>query len=306
MLEKDKIYKFNNTNFGKNLVAPRDITNVCISKKVISSPIFSNENDVDYKIGNFKQGISGDCWFLSAISNLKANPNCEKILEKTITPKFDKDGIKYNVTFQGAPNNKIEVKEEELDGNYRDKNGKFAYFTMKDSKEKSPRDGFHTYQRTLSSLDKDVLILEVAMNKYINKIDTEDKDRQSDILSGGYSSFASELLTGEDYISVFPENNCFYDPDKNNKSIWLHQDKNYKKLPKNVNIPDILTKINPNELTLSIKGHSYDVVKYEKKTNTVILINPNNTESVIKKNFDEIKNDIQEISLKRSSMKSLF
>ncbi|MCM1338663.1 MAG: hypothetical protein NC191_03220 [Muribaculaceae bacterium] len=102
--------------------------------------------DCDGMIGDFKQGTSGDCWFLSGLKALSVTPIGNDIIRNSIT-KND-DGT-ITVNFKGA-NKSYTITEKEFNSAVK---GGIAY--------KLAGSGVHKY----STGDSDVLVLELAMEK---------------------------------------------------------------------------------------------------------------------------------------------
>lgn len=209
-------------------------------------------------IGDFKQGQAGDCWFLASIRKLKDLPDQGKgILKETI--KNNKNGT-YTVNFKGGDGKPITVTEEEVQKGTIKAKGK---------------------ELKLSSGDKDVRILEIAANKYI-ETHLEFNGRKN--INGGNSIDAWRLLTGK------PEN-VEYNAKKYNEWIegllltrpsdeFTCSFNNHKisggviKLPGNIQV---------------VNNHVYDIAKVTKENGHTILtlINPWDTSKPIKISYEE-------------------
>ena len=107
---------------------------------------YDNSKVQDGKIGFFKQGKLGDCWFLAQLMAYVSTPEGENNIRKRI--KTNSDGT-YTVTLQ-HPNLRFQKKEEK-------------YTVTKQEIENRAKN------RDLSSGDIDVQILEIAFERYLKK-----------------------------------------------------------------------------------------------------------------------------------------
>lgn len=125
-------------------------------------------NDANGQIGEFKQGGTGDCWLLSAVTALNNNDAGKEMLKDIV--KADGNG-NVTVSLKGA-NKTYTISADELDS--------------KDFGEKSYSKG-----------DRDVLAIEVAVEKFRTEI-LEMKNKGQDVSQ--YSSFFSSAMNTEDVL----------------------------------------------------------------------------------------------------------
>ena len=107
---------------------------------------YDNSKVQDGKIGFFKQGKLGDCWFLSQLMMYASTQDGENNIRKRI--KTNKDGS-YTVTLQ-HPNRRYQNKEEKYT------------ITKKDLEDRNKT-------KEISSGDVDVQILEMAFELYLKR-----------------------------------------------------------------------------------------------------------------------------------------
>lgn len=122
----------------------------------------------DQVIGSFSQGAEGNCWALASISAVADTPAGRQMLGQAITQ--NPDGT-YTVTFPGDPSRPIVVTEDDL-----------------------------RHFNSFSTGDKDVKILEVAMEKYA-QANPEWLYGKTTTTEGGNGLSGIELLTGSENIS---------------------------------------------------------------------------------------------------------
>lgn len=181
--------------------------------------------DQDGIIGSFEQGGIGDCWFLAALSNLSESTKGKQIAKDTIK---DNGNGTYTVKFKGA-DVPVEVTEDEVKKGTIVLNGKGEPLSPNDKdaliidKEQYNQDGTITVtfkngkppvtvpagkeaeldkyfrERPISTGDKDVRILELAAEKYIEKHPEQFNNYKS--IEGNYVENAWRLLTGKSGVS---------------------------------------------------------------------------------------------------------
>lgn len=275
--EKTK-YSKDKTNFSwlyRSLPSANKIDNYSLKKlDIIFSQVSHDYNGTDEKqdgiIGDFRQGNTGDCWFLTETKLVSRTPEGAEIIKKSI--KNNNNGT-FTVTFKGAPDKNYSVTEEEI----------------RKSKDK------------LSEGDKDVRILEIAADKW--RLETQGKS----IDKAGSSLEANFLLTGQknDYVYYSRSKDISQRTITNDKNIGKSK---YKTITKSVEpiealqtIPEgQLLHLNFSEITATDEEfktqngdrvytkHAYYI---ERKGNEIFLHDPHNTaKPAIRMNISECAN----------------
>ena len=150
------------------------ISNAMLAKYLKLASV--NEFVSDGKIGGFRQGAVGDCWFLSSLMSYASTPEGEKNITDRI--KKNDDGsytVSFNNPFEQTKKETYTVSAKEL-SNYRRVKKNF------DEKEK-----------TFSSGDIDVRVLEIAMNKLLDKYIPPEEYEKGDLPIEG-SSYLKESI----------------------------------------------------------------------------------------------------------------
>ena len=164
--ERDGITPMSSKKIEKLMKQLEDTQSNEVDKKVFEEINGVPNGKID---SDFRQGATGDCWFLAAVKTIMSNPQTAKLLNDQIS--VDKDG---NVTV-----NLVHV-------------GKSYTFTKDEV----------LLENKLSSGDMDVRALEMAVKRYltensyninglIHKIKMEDNN-----IEGGISNYAYEILLG--------------------------------------------------------------------------------------------------------------
>lgn len=225
-----------------------------------------NSDKIDYHIGSFVQGTNNNCTFLSALATLP-----DKLIKEAITVKENGD---CEVCFPADKEKKvITITKGEIDNRIIRQDGKtYKYF---------------------SSGDKDVLVLEMALLK-----------RFGDIYSEGFN-FKDLNEEMEQSINTTSSNivrGLFYKNPKGVDSIHLKEKdlENIKpgttisllskseqifmsaQYPEDDVIADKADRIILKDYTTLYYGHSYSLIKYDKKEQKLYLGDPTNTTFVVK------------------------
>ena len=158
-------------------------------KPEVEKPNLNPKKISDGKIGNFKQGSTGDCWLLAGIKGSADSPIGKEIIKNSIKRRPDGN---FEVTFKGAPGKVFTVTKEELG------------------------------RKGLSTGDVDVRILERAAEKFYVNDDPERRAiKGKNILDGGYNHQATNLILGKgSYYNIDKS-----DKDNNAKIMDLLRDK---------------------------------------------------------------------------------
>ena len=131
-----------------------------------------NDLESDGKIGGFRQGGTGDCWFLANLMNYASNPDSQKNIKDRI--KKNRNGS-YIVTFNN-PFNQTEKEEFTVSKKELKNYGQYNF----DNIEKN----------FFSTGDIDVRILEIATNKLLEKYLTHENSDKKIINDGTYLKYA--------------------------------------------------------------------------------------------------------------------
>ena len=150
------------------------VSNAMLAKYLNFASI--GELEPDGKIGGFRQGAVGDCWFLSSLMNYTSSPEGEKNIKDRI--KKNEDGsytVEFNNPFNQTKKESFTVSKEELN-NYKR--------ISRNTDEKA---------KTFSSGDIDVRVMEIATNKLLEKYISKE-DWEKDCLPIEGSSYLKESL----------------------------------------------------------------------------------------------------------------
>lgn len=189
--------------------------------------------DTAYQIGK------GDCYLLASINALSQTEAGQKILQQNVKVSVDENGEKvYTISFPGAQiaresliNGTGEVNMSKLPEDKVHIQGSYTV-TEAELEEAAKRAG-----KDYSAGDKDVLLYEIAYEKYRNDVAQTIKDNnlnprktlyvaglgiahpsQNDTLSGGISAEATFILTGKQsdlYLNPRKAPTCYIDSDMN-------------------------------------------------------------------------------------------
>ncbi|HEX4879913.1 MAG TPA: hypothetical protein VFV39_08725 [Limnobacter sp.] len=121
----------------------------------------------DQQIGHSRQVANGNCFALAAVNAIASTPEGLALLERSIVQNPDGS---YTITFAGDPNSPVIVTHKDI-------------ITHTD----------------FSSGDVDMLILQVAIEKYANAF--PQRLGISTIRAGGTSAEVLQLLTGQNFVS---------------------------------------------------------------------------------------------------------
>ena len=169
-----------------------------------------NDLESDGKIGGFRQGGIGDCWFLANLMNYASNPNGEKNIKDRI--KKNKNGsytVIFNNPFDQTKKEEYTVSKKELK-NY----GQYNFDNREDE--------------FFSTGDIDVRILEIAANKLLSKY-LNPKEADKKVINGGsYLKYAliHKALGFTDNIKVY--NNFIDLPNKKRDITQLIREIEYE------------------------------------------------------------------------------
>lgn len=266
------------------------------------SPVLPPINS-DGKIGAFKQGIrAADCYLLSSLISLRNNTRTAKILKKNI--KKNSDGS-FTITLPGAQIIKKNNKEDNI------KSYITGEYTI------TPQEFYRARQSvSYSSGDDDVLLYELAFEKYRDEVEKTDlennlpvKGNQSGIytgrdslriLDGGISTDAIFVLTGKR-----GERLCIKGNENSSISCWELQRVTTELTFKDIdNINKYLDKLQekPQEYvataSFNIKeGGSHSVSIKSVTDKSVILVDPYNSEKEIVITKEEFIKKVRSIDL---------
>ncbi len=236
-------------------------------------------------IGEFKQGFLSDCWLCAIAKSLSLDPEGNKQLSKMIK----KEGNSYTVTFTNDVQFKVsdkEISDEKVrfrDGTPAQKPS-MIYFITEFPFVKLKHNPYVTY----STGDKNLRILEIAANKYIHKLATENEKKG--LLNKEYASktclenytISENLLFGD--LSQYTSN-CI-DLKKIKASdiamVGTNSDSAFNNLMNN-----------------GISHHAYSVKAIDKHNNIITLINPHNTkDEPLCLSFDDFYKRFSMVTLK--------
>ena len=160
-----------------------------------------NELESDGKIGGFRQGSVGDCWFLSSLINYTSSPEGEKNINDRI--KNNGDGT-YSVTF----NNPFEQTKKEIFTVSKEELANYKKISRNNNEK----------EKAFSSGDIDVRIMEIAANKMFEKyIPKEELENKDDLPIEG-SSYLKEAILHK--ALGYKDNIEYYYTIDNKNSEW--------------------------------------------------------------------------------------
>lgn len=255
-----------------------------------------NTPKLDGEIGNFKQGKTGDCYLLSALKSLSATKKGANIIKDSITNV----GEGVVVKFQGGIKNISEV------------------YVSNEEIMKAKADAKAKKENSLSTMDDDVLVLELAIEKYKladivrkvdngtlcpNKNEVTNELAKPTILKGGHAQEILELLTGrEKQVKKFDEIANF----ENIKNLM-----NNGPVVLSVKKDDSMFKTLDFGKVKLVKSHAYVLKDIDK--DFIVLQNPHDTSKDIKVPTEQIINhghsnnsafELQYINLNDSNIKT--
>lgn len=212
----------------------------------------------DGKIGNFKQGSTGNCWLLGTIKAISETPNGKDFFEEIITQNSD---------------GSVNVKLKGTGSSYR--------FTQQDLYDRL----FNEKATKLSEGDVDVRLLEMAIEKELKGYPK----------NGSTTDKAIELLLGNKTTKFYPKSqkttNAENIPDKN-RNIWELSNYIIREKPKNITITAATFDENLPQNSQLTKNHMYSVDIKNSTEETLILINPHDTKKMYLLHKKDIKDNI--------------
>ena len=256
--EKRKIGPMNADNIEKDIERLLDRISTSDADEDINSTAPNGRID-----GDFKQGITGDCWLLAAIKAITNNPQALEMLNSLITQDANGNII---VELKGAGKTYI-ITREELYG-----------------------------CTELSTGDLDIRAIEIAVNRYLHEEyeHSWNPHRRNDIDKGGQAQLAFQILFnkggdnflresgwGSIYEALFSVNNSLIEKIKNHKAIVVAgvTPLNFSELKK-------ATDENGNNVKIE-RNHAYSIIDADEQY--VYLANPWDTSQVIKMTHEDFK-----------------
>ncbi len=238
--------------------------------KEIQSDIDTGKKTRNEEIGDYKQNLIQDCWFLSALTTLSSSEKGKQLIKNAIN--YTDKGIE--ITFKGL-NKHYTISNKEIE------------------KAKTVKGNFTDLKYTEG--DDDVVAFELALEKlsgYIadNEIDIEGNVsdfEQTDIINGNSPEFAMEIL-GIDTQKC--ETNIQH-PEELDRFLQNTTDEKLNENTASIlcsNNAQTVKDINGNEKELK-EMHTYGVKTISKEDNTVTFSDPWDTTEDIILSMDTIR-----------------
>ena len=223
----------------------------------------------DGKIGQFKQGHSGDCYFLASLQAISNTANGQQIIRDSIS----QNNGSYRVKFAGAIKVKNNIEEQIKNKQIRGKCFVSGIYTItqneiKAAQKENERSGKY------STGDLDILILELALEKYRRELkltrdsspDLKNLSIQTAENAGSGNSYNNAMNGGHGFDAMFlltGEKSLYWHTDKNQNQIKPYVKGKYQQISRQ----DFLTgKYSiENTKSLSLTVETYGVTTGDKE-----------------------------------------